>query len=294
MTMVFDRYPVGGAERLLALAIADHAHDDGTHIFPAIDTLAHKTMQSRSTVQRQIAKMLTSGWLVRVNNRTGRGHTNEYRIAPGWIEGGLLPSPKQPLPVTDSERCYPQAGQSDTLSFGGKGVTTDAKGVTTDAKGVIAMTPESSEPSKNQSPLPPGGGATGFDELWSIYPNHANRLKAERRYLRLAPDAAMQQTMRSAIEAQRLSRKWMKDDGEFVPEFATWLRNARWLDEVCAPVVAARPWHETRGGIDARAIALGLAPWDETAFSVGRGPDFIAFTRTVMRAAAAAGEVVCA
>lgn len=75
--------------------------------------------------------------------------------------------------------------------------------------------------------------------------------------------------MRSAIEAQRLSRKWTKDDGEFVPEFATWLRNARWLDEVCAPVVAARPWHETRGGINARAIELGLGPWDEAAFSVG-------------------------
>lgn len=107
------------------------------------------------------------------------------------------------------------------------------------------MSPESSGTVINHTPYP--GGATRFDDLWSIYPNHANRLKAERRYLRIAPTVELQQTMRSAIEAQRLSRKWTKDDGEFVPEFATWLRNARWLDEVCAPVVAARPWHETRG-----------------------------------------------
>ncbi|MBH1529907.1 hypothetical protein I5T99_12670 [Stenotrophomonas maltophilia] len=38
--MVFDRYPNGGGEMLLALALADHAHDDGTHIFPSIARLA--------------------------------------------------------------------------------------------------------------------------------------------------------------------------------------------------------------------------------------------------------------
>ncbi len=96
MTMVFDRYPVGGSERLLALAMADHARDDGTRIWPSLDELARKTMQSRSTVQRQISKMLASGWLERVSDRTGRGHTNEYRIAQVWIEGGLLPSQVAP------------------------------------------------------------------------------------------------------------------------------------------------------------------------------------------------------
>ena len=30
MTAVFERYPVGGGEMLLALALADHASDDGT------------------------------------------------------------------------------------------------------------------------------------------------------------------------------------------------------------------------------------------------------------------------
>lgn len=293
MTMVFDRYPVGGAERLLALAIADHAHDDGTHIFPAIDTLAHKTMQSRSTVQRQIAKMLASGWLVRMGNRTGRGYTNEYRIAPGWIAGELLPSQVVPPPVTDAEGSYPQAGQSDTLSPDKKGVIQNEKGVTTDAKGVTAMTPESSEPSKNHTPLPPDGGANGFEALWAIYPNHDSRAKAERRYRRLAPDAALQQTMRSAIEAQRLSKRWTKDDGEFVPEFATWLRNERWRDESHASGPSGGAWQDTRAGIDAKARELHIPAWDEAAFSLGRGPSYLAFTERVRRAAEAR-EAACA
>ncbi len=156
------------------------------------------------------------------------------------------------------------------------------------------MTPESSGTIKNHTPLPPNGGATGFDELFSIYPNHDNRMKAERRYARLAPTAAQQQTMRTAIEAQRLSKRWTKDGGEFVPEFATWLRNERWRDEVRAPGAIAGAWHDTRSGIDAMARAMGIGVWDEAAFSMGFGESYLVFTARVMRAAAQAGEAVCA
>src|SRR5687768_6181810 len=86
MSMVFERYPVGGGELLLALAMADHARDDGTHIFPSIDALASKTRQSRSTVQRLTKRMVGRGWLQPVRMATGRpGLTNHYRIDPQWI-----------------------------------------------------------------------------------------------------------------------------------------------------------------------------------------------------------------
>ena len=57
MSQIFDRYPNGGGEMLLALAIADHAHDDGTHIYPSVSALAKKTRQSERTVQYQLRKM---------------------------------------------------------------------------------------------------------------------------------------------------------------------------------------------------------------------------------------------
>lgn len=281
MTMVFDRYPVGGSERLLALAMADHARDDGTRIWPSLDELARKTMQSRSTVQRQISKMLASGWLERVSDRTGRGHTNEYRIAQVWIEGGLLPSQVAPPPVTDADPGYPQGGQGDTLSSGQKGVIQNAKGVTTDVKGVTAMTPESSEPSMNHTPLPPDGGAAGFDEVFAEYPNHANRSKALRRWGRLRPDPALQRAMRSAIAVQRQSTKWTKDGGQYVPEFHTWLRNSGWLDGVAAQGGGA--WDDTRSGIEAMGREHGIGPWDEVAFGCGRGETFMAYTQRVRR-----------
>ena len=43
--MVFDRYPGGGGEFALALALADNAHDDGTSIYPSVETLAKKSRQ---------------------------------------------------------------------------------------------------------------------------------------------------------------------------------------------------------------------------------------------------------
>jgi hypothetical protein len=307
MSMVFDRYPSGGMERLLALAMADHASDDGRRIWPSVDELARKTMQSRSSVQRQIRRMVAIGWLIQVRSATGRpGITNEYRICPEWIEGGEVPTPETGVNLTPLDDESPaeviHTGVNLTpVAKPERGVITAVRGVTRDERGVTAMTPESSEPSLNQSPLPPGGGASGFDELFSIYPNHDNRAKAERRYRRLAPNAALQQTMRSAIEDQRLGKRWTKDDGEFVPEFATWLRNERWRDETRAAGTHAGTsatsddaWQETRSGIDAKARALGLTAWDEAAFSVGRGENYMAFTARVKRAAAKAGEAVCA
>jgi hypothetical protein len=300
MSMVFDRYPSGGMERLLALAMADHASDDGRRIWPSVDELARKTMQSRSSVQRQIRRMVAIGWLIQVKSATGRpGVTNEYRICPEWIEGGEVPAPETGVNLTPLDDSPPteviHTGVNLTsVKNPERGVATAARGVTRDERGVTAMTPESSEPSMNQSPLPPGGGTTGFDELFSIYPNQDNRMKAERRYARLAPTAAQQQTMRSAIEAQRLSKRWTKDGGEFVPEFSTWLRNERWRDVPRAPGASAGPWHETRSGIDAMARALGLAAWDEGAFSMGRGESYLAFTARVRHAVDGAGSTVCA
>jgi len=96
--MVFDRYPSGGGEMLLALALADHAHDDGTHIFPSIARLAEKTRQSERSVQYQLRRMEQSGWLLLVNAGIGGrrsgfgegGRTRQYRINPEWMKGAEI------------------------------------------------------------------------------------------------------------------------------------------------------------------------------------------------------------
>ncbi len=91
MTAVFDRYPNGGGEMLLALALADHASDDGTRVYPSIKALAEKTRQSERTIQYQLRRMEESGWLILVNaGNGGRSMTSEYRISPEWIKGAEI------------------------------------------------------------------------------------------------------------------------------------------------------------------------------------------------------------
>ncbi|TDR30663.1 helix-turn-helix domain-containing protein [Hydromonas duriensis] len=91
MSAVFERYPNGGGEMLLALALADHAHDDGTHVFPKVETLAEKTRQSVRSVQYQLRLMEASGWLILVNSgKGGRNYTREYRICSDWIKGAEI------------------------------------------------------------------------------------------------------------------------------------------------------------------------------------------------------------
>lgn len=91
MDKVFDRYPVGGGEMILALKLADHAHDDGTHIFPGIPLLMEKTRLPERTVQRYLQNMQRRGWLIKVfSSKGGKGNATEYQISSDWINGAKL------------------------------------------------------------------------------------------------------------------------------------------------------------------------------------------------------------
>lgn len=161
MTMVFDRYPEGGNERLLALAMADHARDDGTRIWPSLDELARKTLQSRSTVKRQIKHMVQRGWLELVRGASGRpGDTNEYRINAAWIAGQPLPTCPADTgfnlnPLSEPE-LQPEATAKPVDNVIHTGFTSDERGFKSDERGFTAVTPESSGTVKNHiPPLPP-------------------------------------------------------------------------------------------------------------------------------------------
>ena len=168
MTMVFDRYPAGGTERLLALAVADHARDDGTRIWPSVGELARKTVQSERSVQRMLLKMQLRQWLLLVRRATGRpGDTNEYRINPAWIAGQELPTGDNLSPVQCEEEGEPGPETGDNLSpvrpaesvdkVIHTGDSSDETGDSSDETGDIAVSPESSGTIKNQYPLTPAG-----------------------------------------------------------------------------------------------------------------------------------------
>ncbi|WP_253947516.1 helix-turn-helix domain-containing protein [Paraburkholderia xenovorans] len=151
MTAVFDRYPEGGGEMLVALKLADHADDDGTHIYPSINYIAEKTRQSPRAVQYQIRRMQQTGFLLLVANAGGgRGRAREYRINPDWINGAEL------APIPSGSKGAENAPNGKGANADTKGATDDRKGANESTKGCKAFAPESSgttiEPSKNHQP----------------------------------------------------------------------------------------------------------------------------------------------
>jgi hypothetical protein len=227
---VFERYPVGGGEFTLAIALADNAHDDGTHIYPYVETMARKSRQDVRTVQRHLKRMLESGWLILVRPAGGRGRPAEYRISPRWLKGDSL------SPISDAAQAPECTEKGDNVSpiQPEKRVTSEAQ------KGDIQNTPYKNQ--KNlYTPLPPkGGGAAdesrgeeaepdGFKALVAAYPAHRVNLSAAlRQWRRFNPSLAQQATMVAAAAAQAKTAEWMRDEGRPVPNLSKWIRNRAW------------------------------------------------------------------
>lgn len=166
--LVLDRYPHGGGELLVAIALADNAHRDGTNIFPGVDEVAARTKLSRRAVQLHMAKMVASGWLVLVRKSTGRrGDTNEYRISPEWLAGGESVPPAEPVLRTNAKGVKARSGGANSAPHanvdksGAWGEASDTVGCKKHTHGVKPSSPKPPEPSGNHTPQPPaeaGGG----------------------------------------------------------------------------------------------------------------------------------------
>ena len=217
MSMVFERYPNGGGEMLLALSLADFAEDDGTRVYPSIKQLAEKTRQSPRTVQYQLRKMEEAGWLILVNSGNGgRNQRREYVINPAWIKGADI------APV-----------QSTTL----KDATDDTKGAIHDIKGCNGLHPHIpinnpsipiNKPSKRAR-----DDSSHFEAFWSAYPNTPRRV-AKSKCLQLWKARSLDTVaddILSHVKAMSTTKQWL---GGYEPAPLTYLNQRRWEDGIPA------------------------------------------------------------
>lgn len=71
-----------------------------------------------------------------------------------------------------------------------------------------------------------------FDRFYEAYPRKVGRPAAIKAFAKCKADEALVDQMVAAIEEQKQSAQWAKDDGQFIPHPATWLNNERWTDSV--------------------------------------------------------------
>jgi hypothetical protein len=97
MALVWE-HDFGHAEQSIMLALADHAHDDGTQIRPSVARLAWKTGYEDRQVQRILKKLRDEMKILVCTERGGgRGKPNVYRF--DWTKG-VKKSPFRPKRVT--------------------------------------------------------------------------------------------------------------------------------------------------------------------------------------------------
>ena len=112
---------------------------------------------------------------------------------------------------------------------------------------------------KDQDNIP--GGASAFDLFWKAYPKKVGKIAAKKAFDRVKVPV---ETLLSAIERQKCGEQWQRDNGQYIPNPATWLNGGRWEDEVQAPPKGK--------GQAAREASYDLSAFDDLAL-FGGGKD---------------------
>jgi hypothetical protein len=79
MSWVWDHSPAKHGERLVLLAIADNASDDGTRAWPSVAEIQRKTQLKESSVRASIASLSDKGQLI-VEDQAGPRGCNRYTV----------------------------------------------------------------------------------------------------------------------------------------------------------------------------------------------------------------------
>ena len=86
----------------------------------------------------------------------------------------------------------------------------------------------------NIPPISPLGGEgvceSEFEAFWEAYPKKASRLNALKSWEKLNPDSKLIREISAALESQKKSEQWKKENGRFIPYAAKWLNERRWED----------------------------------------------------------------
>lgn len=70
-----------------------------------------------------------------------------------------------------------------------------------------------------------------FAEFWKAYPNKVGKAGCLKVWKKLKPNAELFDRIMEALAKQKVSEKWQKEGGRFIPNPLTWLNQGRWDDE---------------------------------------------------------------
>lgn len=133
-----------------------------------------------------------------------------YLYLPGWNEHQTVRAKKSK---------YPAPGDSVKTS------ANICKQMHADVP-VIQSNTESNSLSESESNSERAGA---FERFWAVYPKKVGKEAARRAFAKVRVPT---ESLIAAVEAQKRSLQWGKENGRFIPNPATWLNQGRWEDDV--------------------------------------------------------------
>lgn len=224
MAAVFE-LEIPAREKLVLLAMADHARDDGTGCYPSIGLLARKTSQTRRGVQK-IMRRLEEQYSLLKPTQLRVGTSTEYRITLKDREQGPLFTSK-----TCEHRTHPPC-EPDSHPLRTPDAS-PANGVRTPCEpGSPEPSVTTKEPPMNQVVRRKSDENSSFPEdflrFWEAYPKREARARALSRWKHMTVTdraAALE-----GVKRWKSSGRW--DDRQYIPLAVTYLNGRRWEDEI--------------------------------------------------------------
>ena len=71
-----------------------------------------------------------------------------------------------------------------------------------------------------------------FDEFWKLYPKKVGKQAAKNSWKRIKPNAELFDRILAAVQKAKNSAQWTRNNGQYIPNPATWLNQGRWDDEL--------------------------------------------------------------
>lgn len=216
MSAVFKAHGLSSTEKLVLLAIADHASAEGT-CFPSYRTIEEKTALSRRTVMAIMKGLEKRGLLERSKRMRADGSHTSNEITMNLDAISAL-SAREGVQETAKGRDSPAPLEPRTNHH-----------IEPRAREANLWADEAAPPISTDS------AESAFESFWRTYPRKAGKGGAKKAFGRAWPKLKGNPpdgrgklgVLLLAIERQGLAKK----EQRFIPHPATWLNDERWLDE---------------------------------------------------------------
>ena len=197
MSWAWEQPTTSSGEKLVLLALADHANDDG-QCWPGMERIGIKCGMGKRQVSNHVQKLIESG-LVSTTRRCRDDHkysTYLYQLNLSSSGNGVPPGQEKPSSAGPAE-----------VEFRAEPSVKNRK----------------KEPSLSSSSVD-----DGFDQFWTIYPRKVGKGAALKAWNKARKTASTEQILAACNLYAALRRT---EDPQYTAHPATWLNQERWLDE---------------------------------------------------------------